>query len=924
MKIFLLSLISIFVISVYGQEPPKGTFNENAAPTATFVSGDTTVCDGASAYLRIELTDGPTWTVEYDDGSDTISLEIEDSVYILTVSPSETTTYTLVSVSNSTCSGDIVYGPSPKSGDVTVTINPLPTLSISDVSMALCHGSSDGSATVNVLSGMAPYTYAWDGGVYQQATDPHLNAGLHNVAVTDDNGCTAFDSVTIGEPDELQIAGSSVTDVNCNGESSGAITIIPIGGTPNYHYSWNTGDTTQAISGLEAGNYSATVTDENGCETVTDPEIEVKQLDSPVSIIEQEDIVDVTCHDGNNGEATVHASGGTNSFTYLWSNGQTSDHATGLVAGTYTVTVTDDNGCTHSSTAVVSEPDELVASFSSTNVVCDGSELGSASIDNVSGGTAPYSYDWGGGNTNSSVSDLDVGTYVVTLTDANGCPATDYPYLFTISQDPMPSVDISASNSGVSCGGDPVDLTAVGSGGGTYIYQWSTGQTDSTITVNPTATTTYYVTVTNSYGSMCSVVDSIEVEVNTLPIVVFSPDPNVCENVTQVNLSSYLTVTGGTLSSVWYEGVGTNTDGVLDPSQLTPGMTYMYKVHGVDNGCDVVDSAEITIRTLPNVQLDLTPSEVCLSAGEVQLSGESPSGGYFVGDGVDSTGLFNTDLVGSGMTPIQYFYTDTFGCANSALSELNVVAPQTVSINLPSTDICSGEGMIDVTVSQAGGDARIYGPGISTNGIPLTGDGNYVFYLDPSTLDGDYYMVYNLTVTACGGTDTVDFTVHPTPDVFISFPADINNLSDTVDYEISFTAGAHVTVDGQTLYGNVFSGAVWHIGQHEIVVSVDDGYCVGKDSITVIVNGIDGIEDIDMSSLISIYPNPVNDVLNIEMGGVDVSEIQIINAMGQVVYQNEINSDVMSVDVSDFVSGIYFVRFIDGASVSEAVKIIKR
>lgn len=915
MKNLVIMLMVLFSVSLSAYSQPFSVTGL-ADPTATFTSGDVTICSGESVDLIIQLTNGPTWDLEYNDGSNHL-ISVTDSVFVMTVTPTSTTTYTLLGISNSSCSGAIIYGPSPNSGDVTVIVNPLPLVNITNVFMATCYGSSTGSATADVLTGMAPYSYFWDN-TWANPINDYLNAGLHDVTVTDANGCQGVASVTIGEPNELVIAGYNTVDVNCAGPNSGAINLVAGGGTLPYSYDWSNGDTIASISGLTAGNYTATVTDANGCVAMSGS-INVASAIGIVTVIQLSTVTHVNCYGTSTGSAAVSITGGSAPFTYLWNgpnNNQSVATATGLEAGVHNVTVSDANGCTSVSTITINEPNEFIANFSSTDVNCDGSVLGSASVV-PSGGTMPYSYSWGTGDITSSVSNLEVNSYYVTVSDVNGCIATSYPMYFAINQDPTPTASVSSSGTGVSCSGTAVSLTATG--GDTYY--WSTGQTDSIISVTPTATAWYTVTVYNAYG--CAAVDSIQVDVQPMPLLTVSIPSDVCAGSPDIDLSSYVSAnpSGGN----WlFNGPGVMGSDFSNISSGVGNHVLTIQYHDPTTGCVADQVHNLSVHELPNVSLDLSEEELCLTSGIVQLTGGLPVGGYYVGSGIDSLGNFDPVLAGSGSATIQYLYTDINSCSNSEVDNINVVSPAVVSINMPYTDICSGDGMIDVTVSIGGGAMILYGPTEPITGSYLASSGAYAFELDPNMLDGDYQLVYSLTSSACGGEDSIELTVHNTPDVFVSFPADINNLSDTVDYVMNFTTGALVTVNGQTLYGNIFSGIIWKAGQHEIVATVDNGYCIGKDSITVYVLGADGIEELDIASLISIYPNPVNDVLNIEMGDVDVSEVQIINSMGQVVYQNGIEGRMMSLDVSTFTAGMYFVRFIEDGSVSDPIKFIKQ
>jgi archaellum component FlaF (FlaF/FlaG flagellin family) len=240
-----------------------------------------------------------------------------------------------------------------KSASVTITQPDALTVETSQVNV-LCNGASTGTATAIPGGGTPAYTYSWNTvPVQTTATATGLAAGSYTVTVTDANGCTKSANVTITEPAALHIE-ISQTNVLCNGGSTGSATATVTGGTGSYTYSWNTVpvQTTATATGLAAGSYTVTVTDENGCTktaevTITQPDVIVVNITGTGT-----DCSNVT------GSATVTSvTGGVGPYTYLWSpGGQTTPSITGLGEGTYTVTVTDANGCTKTASYTVVKP----------------------------------------------------------------------------------------------------------------------------------------------------------------------------------------------------------------------------------------------------------------------------------------------------------------------------------------------------------------------------------------------------------------------------------------------------------------------------------------------------------------------------------------------------------------------------------------
>jgi hypothetical protein len=212
-----------------------------------------------------------------------------------------------------------------------------------------CNGSADGTATLTPTGGTASYTFAWDAAAGNQTTPSisNLASGTYFVTITDANGCSTIDSVTIVEPTVVGTSGGTSTDVTCNGANDGTASVVASGGTPAYTYSWSASagnQTTAAVSNLAPGVHFITITDANGCSTV-----------DSVIILEPTALVGSVLDNGD-GTATASATGGTPGYTYLWdaaAGNQTTATTTVLPNGTYTVTITDMNGCTTTQTVTI-------------------------------------------------------------------------------------------------------------------------------------------------------------------------------------------------------------------------------------------------------------------------------------------------------------------------------------------------------------------------------------------------------------------------------------------------------------------------------------------------------------------------------------------------------------------------------------------
>ncbi len=355
----------------------------------------------------------------------------------------------------------------------------------------LCNGGNTGSANVTAGGGTPNYTYAWAPGGQTNANATALTAGTYTVTITDANGCTLTATATVTQPTALTISTAITGNVSCNGGNDGSATVTAGGGTPNYTYNWSNGQTSTNATGLTAGTYTITVTDLNGCTitataTITQPPL----LNATTTTVQS------TCG-SSNGTATVTATGGTPAYTYAWNNGQTSSNASGLSAGTYTITVTDAHGCTFSTTALVNNaPGETVTINPPVNVLCNGGSNGSATA-NPAGGTLPYTYNWSNGQTNVTASGLTAGSYTVTVHDANGCVATASA---TITQPPLLTVSTGAPVNVICKGGsNGSDLATAAGGTGAYTYAWTPAGGSNANATGLTAGT-YTITVTDANG----------------------------------------------------------------------------------------------------------------------------------------------------------------------------------------------------------------------------------------------------------------------------------------------------------------------------------------------------------------------------------------------------------------------------------------
>ncbi len=290
----------------------------------------------------------------------------------------------------------------------TISNNGAPTITATPTS-PLCFGGTNGSASASATGGNQPYTYNWStGGSGTSVTG--LSAGTYTVSVHDNAQCVAVQSVTLVNPAAVTV-NVTTTSANC-GQQNGTAAAVASGGNGTYTYYWSNGATIVNNIDLSAGSYSVTVTDGHSC-TGTGT-AQVTATSAPSSALNP---INGTCQISPQINLTIQ--GGTQPYTFQWSNGATSQNLQSIAAGSYTVTITDANGCKNINTASVTDNSSVNVTFNSQNPT-QGNSDGSITA-NPSGGTSPYTYSWSNGALTASVSNLPAGVYAVTITDQTGC-----------------------------------------------------------------------------------------------------------------------------------------------------------------------------------------------------------------------------------------------------------------------------------------------------------------------------------------------------------------------------------------------------------------------------------------------------------------------------------------------------------------------
>jgi hypothetical protein len=571
-----------------------------------------------------------------------------------------------------------------------------PQLNLSTVNPTICD-DGNGSASLNASGGTGPYTFTWshDAGL-DAATAENLTAGDYTVILTDANGCTAEQSFTI-EPLLGPTTLDPISQINTScGEDNGSLSILPVGGVAPYTYAWghNAELTGGFAFGLPAGDYSLTVTDANGCTISASFNIADSQLPE-LSLV---GVTEPNCNlaDGAINLQTDNASG---LVTYTWSHdaGLNSATATGLTAGTYQITATDEDGCTDELTVSVSNLNSpnLTGSTITPSLCTDG--LGSISL-TMEGGMPPYAYAWSHApGLNSPTADfLNSGDYTISVTDANGC--------VRIVSENVPLVtgpDIAFNTSPITCvqpnsGGLSLSLSG---GLAPFTYAWSTGSDQAEISGLEAGT--YQVTVTDANNCVSTAMVTLEDPAPFL-LTLSATDPS-CTGVIDGQLSVTAEGGSGNFTYAWNNGATTNS-----LSDLPPG-DYVLTVTDTESSC--IETIDVTLVDPDPLTISFASEPTCddASSGSAEAFPDGGSGPYsFVWSNGDNTGTI-TDLTEGDYT---LTVVDNNGC--------ETVGSVSIGSNpLPTLDLVT---LVDATCIESNGEV-VYATNAIADELTFSWDG---------------------------------------------------------------------------------------------------------------------------------------------------------------------------------------------------------
>lgn len=527
-----------------------------------------------------------------------------------------------------------------------------------------CFGFTDGLVDVTPGGGTPDYDFLWDTGATSEDLSA-VGAGTYSFTITDANGCTLPGTYTLAEPTELIVTATS-TAVSCNDYTDGTIDVSVVGGVSGYSYLWDTGATTEDLSGLGEALYSLTVTDDNGCETTI--EVVISEPDSLNLVAE---VTHVTCFGGSTGAIEITTTGGVFDYTYSWDTGEITEDLTALTAGTYTLEVNDANGCIITGVYTLNQPSLLTVDLTGTNIACFGEATGITSS-LVAGGTPGYTYLWNTGETTSSISDLIAGTYELTVTDENGCIVTSS---IGLTQPSPLTTDIEGTDE--TCVGSfdgTADLEVAG-GVPPYTFEWVIG--DLTVTeedLGGLTSGTYVVDIFDDNG--CPASDSISL----VSPIDFDAGPDstfaVCSGDGIVSLNSFLMATTEGVWSEITESEHFNAEtSVFDLTDLPAGVYIFNYIIPVFTPCtDTIAVFSVTVYPKPAVNFTADEVVGCapLAISFTNLTiYEGSSCVWNMGDGtiIEDCGPINHSYDYPGDYDVTLEITSDMGCVNEFTAE---------------------------------------------------------------------------------------------------------------------------------------------------------------------------------------------------------------------------------------------------------------
>jgi hypothetical protein len=820
------------------------------------------------------------------------------------------------------------------------------------VTNVACNGSNNGSISLVITGGAQPYTFSWSNNATTQNLS-NLTAGTYTVNATSADGRVITKSFTVNQPSVLNA--TAVVSNACYGSNNGSINLSVSGGSSPYTYLWNNNSTSQDRNNLSAGTYSVVVTDNKGC-SVTKT-FTVTQPSAPLALSAA--LTHVSCNGGDNGAIDLSVSGGAGPYTYNWNlggsnsynnncynwwwwwcnnncnnnnNSASTQDVNGLEEGNYSVTVTDANGCTATGSYTINEPTAISVNVSKSNVTCKDGNNGTITL-SVSGGTAPYSYNWGNNITTQNLNGLTAGNYNVTVTDSKGCTKS----VSTSISQPSNGMNISASVTNVSCKSSSTGSVNLSVNGGSspYSYSWTGGATTQDISNKPAGT--YNVTITDHNG--CSVTKTYTITEPATALSISAVVSNVsCKG--GDNGAIDLSVAGGNGPYTYNWNLGSsnssnnncynwwwwwcnnncnnnnNTASTQDVNGLEEGN---YSVTVTDaNGCSVTASYTITEPTTALSVSGSVAQPTCAAptSGAITLTvsggGSSYTYSWSNGSSWSNSNSNVTTKNRTGLSAGNYTVkvTDNNGCTTT----------ETFAVNAPVSNISASISVsptVTVTTGQSYTIYKGYGQQYVTLSANVSGGNNgYSFSWSPST--------------GCSNSNSASTTVSP-------------NSTTTYTVTITSSTGCTKTVSKTIVVEDVRCGnndnkvlvcrnnQTKCINENQVASYLNNGYQIGECSNHCKTSeGANPEQDNkDLNTLVAkdikVYPNPSNGVFMIELPeGTTNANVIITDMNGRIIERKAITeASSLQVNMSGVAQGMYLIQVATGTETYQSRITIK-
>lgn len=545
-----------------------------------------------------------------------------------------------------------------------------------------CFGDSTGSIQANTSGGTPNYSYLWNSG-QTSATLTNLQAGTYILTVEDDNQCVKKDTTIITQPPALQKT-STIQQILCDGDSTGQITLNVTGGAPNYSYNWNSGHNTSAIQNLPVGTYSVEVSDQNNCiirDTIS--------LSAPLPLQSTLSVTHIDCFGNQSGAISVATQGGIPTYSYQWNSGQNSNAISNLQSGTYILTTQDLNSCLRLDTVNILTPNEIQTQINKQDIDCFGNQNGEINVQ-VNGGIPNYSYQWNTGQTSASLTNIQAGTYILTVEDSNQCVRVDTieiisPSALLITEDSLFGIGCNSLNNGAI-------YTSISGGTPAYSLQWSNGSNTNQITQLTQGNYTLQVTDANQ----CTISRTFSITKAPSPVADFISMHN-CENQTiQLTNQSSQNSQDPIINYYWNfqhnsSNYQENFIGNAWSSQILndTGSYQVVLVVETQGGC--YDSITQTYFVHPSPITDFDIELLCFgktklhanpifeAAGDWQYQWNNGNSGQIIGNQKSIEHTF----VNEGLQNVLLWVTDKNGCKDSVSKSFTTTASFDTSFVLP-------------------------------------------------------------------------------------------------------------------------------------------------------------------------------------------------------------------------------------------------